>query len=593
MAVIAPGTAVIAPGAMFSMTSLYVGDLHPDVGEKDLFDKFSQAGHVVSIRVCRDAVTRKSLGYAYVNYEQSDQAKQAIETMNFDSLHGKQFRIMWSNRDPSARRSGAGNTFIKNLDKSIDNKILFDTFSTFGEILSCKVAYDANGESKGYGFVHFHNEENAVEAIEKVNGMLLADKQVYVAKFVPRATRIKEMGESKSFKNCFIKNFGTHLDKEGLDKLFEPYGKITSSIVMEDAEGKSKGFGFVAFQESDSAVKACEELNDHLLEGTDKRVVVCRAQKKCERQAELKRRFDLRKAERIQETQGSNLYVKNLDDTVTDDILRKLFESFGTVTSCKVMTDENQLSKGFGFVCFEKPEDAEKARTEMDQKHVTGKPLYVAMAQRKEDRRAQLASQYMLRLANQRMASKTGIPQGAYPTPSHAMYMNAPINAPGPAFMTNTMPMSAAMMGGHPQRWQSRPYLPPMHNIAMHPSYHMGGRRQHNPRQQHGVPARFNNSPQHQSGSRPRKYDHPDNNNLPELTSTQLANATPEDQKQMLGEMIHKRLKMMYPTCDLGKITGMMLEIDNAELLLLVHDRRLFQQRVDEAIQVYNNVGKK
>ena len=156
-------------------------------------------------------------------------AERALETMNFDSMKGRPMRLMWSQRDPSLRRSGLGNVFIKNLDRSIDNKAMYDTFSAFGNILSCKVAQESDGSSKGYGFVHFETEEAAKNAITKVNGMLLNEKKVFVGRFVPRSEREKEVGEKvQKFTNVFVKNFGEDVSEKKLEEVFSKFGVITS-----------------------------------------------------------------------------------------------------------------------------------------------------------------------------------------------------------------------------------------------------------------------------------------------------------------------------------------------------------------------------
>ena len=67
-----------------------------------------------------------------------------------------------------------------------------------------------------------------------------------------------------------------------------------------------------------------------------------------------------------------NLYVKNIDDKVTDEAFREIFAAHGT-TSAKIMREENGDSKGFGYICYGTQEEATKAVAEVHGKVVGGK----------------------------------------------------------------------------------------------------------------------------------------------------------------------------------------------------------------------------
>ncbi|KAD6795295.1 hypothetical protein E3N88_06191 [Mikania micrantha] len=600
----------------FVPTSLYVGDLEFSVTDAQLYELFNQLGQVVSVRVCRDLSTRRSLGYGYVNYVNPQDAARAIEVLNFTPLNGKSIRIMYSHRDPSVRKSGSGNIFIKNLDRAIDQKALHDTFSTFGNILSCKIATDITGQSKGYGFVQYDSEESAQQAIEKLNGMLLNDKQVYVGPFLRKQERDLAVDKTK-FTNVFVKNLSESTTDDDLTKAFSEYGTITSAVVMRDADGKSKCFGFVNYENTVDAANAVEGLNGQKFD--EKEWYVGKAQKKNEREQELKQKFDQTMREVVDKSQGLNLYIKNIDDTVSDDSLKELFSPFGTITSCKVMRDPNGASKGSGFVAFLTSEEASRALSEMNGKMVASKPLYVALAQRKEDRRARLQAQFSqmrpIAMAPAGAPRMPMFPPGGPGLGQQMFYGQAQPTfiPPQPGFGYQQQLVPGIRPGGGPMPNFFMPMVPPGQQ-----GQRPGGRRA-------GVPGQQNQQQpvplmQSQMLPRGRMYRYPPGRNIGDVPmgsvpydignpmqlrdaagispqpipigalASALANASPAEQRTMLGENLYPLVEQLEAE-SAAKVTGMLLEMDQTEVLHLLESPEALKAKVAEAMEVLKSVS--
>ncbi|KAH7107486.1 polyadenylate binding protein [Auriculariales sp. MPI-PUGE-AT-0066] len=628
----APYSVQAAPqAAQPPSASLYVGELDTTVTEAMLFEIFNLVGPVASIRVCRDAVTRRSLGYAYVNYLNAGDGERALDQLNYSLIKNRACRIMWSQRDPALRKTGAGNIFIKNLDEQIDNKALHDTFAAFGNVLSCKVATDEHGNSKGYGFVHYETAEAADSAIKSVNGMLLNDKKVFVGHHIPRKERQSKIDEMKAqFTNIYIKNLDPDMPEAEFDDIFGRYGTITSASLQKDEEGKSKGFGFINYESHEQAQAAVDGLHDTEING--RKLYVTRAQKKSEREEELRKSYEMAKQEKLSKYQGVNLYIKNLEDDIDDDKLRAEFEPFGTITSCKVMRDEKNTSKGFGFVCFSSPDEATKAVSEMNNKMIGSKPLYVSLAQRREVRRQQLETQIAQR--NQ-IRMQQAAQMGAGPG-----FINGPMYyPPGPGYPG---PGGRGMMGYPPQNMMPRPRYPPNgQQVGGMPipapygappqfggvpaPYGRGGPRPPAPgpgAAPTGAPNGAARPPQAAAppaAGAPRPAAAPANGAAPRPAGapapgaagapapgaaaprkggldpaqmTAIQNASPADQKQVIGEMIYMKIYATEPDLA-GKITGMLLEMDNQALIQLLDAPDALDGKVNEAIAVLNEFSQK
>eukprot|EP00800_Vazella_pourtalesii_P002012 TRINITY_DN1186_c0_g1_i1.p1 TRINITY_DN1186_c0_g1~~TRINITY_DN1186_c0_g1_i1.p1 ORF type:complete len:612 (-),score=152.71 TRINITY_DN1186_c0_g1_i1:93-1928(-) len=597
--------------ASYPLASLYVGDLHPDVNEAMLYERFSPAGAIVSIRVCRDMMTKRSLGYAYVNFTNHQDAERALDTLNFEPINGHPCRIMWSQRDPGLRKSGFGNIFIKNLDKAIDNKALFDTFSAFGNILSCKVATDETGESRGFGYVHFEKQEDAERSIDKVNGMSLNEKIVFVGTFISKKER-QATGQGRIiFNNLYVKNFGSEWTEQQFHELFSQYGEILSIKIMKSENGIGQGFGFCSFTKAESAMDAQEQLHQKHQIPTGEILYVQRAQRRREREGELKRKFEIVKQQKRQETKGVNLFVKNLEDEITDELLRTHFVPYGNITSCKVMRDETGHSKGFGFVCYATPEEATKAVTELNGKIIITKPLYVAIAQRKEERRALLTQQFVNRqmthisrqnpqhLASGMMpAAATLMPYGPNFSANIPRAYNPALRLPAPGNLRGGTNVAAGVPAGGAYG-QSLQQMTGARMGEMRGAVGRGRQTQNQqPRQSPGPRMKYtpnagaprpNMHPMsmmlHQQQMMQGPPQQPKDMSTKPINITHLTSADPKQQKQILGETLFPIIYRKYPQ-QAGKITGMLLELEISELLFLLDSGEQLNAKMEEAYEV-------
>lgn len=163
-----------------------------------------------------------------------------------------------------------------------------------------------------------------------------------------------------------VLNIPKHLTESALKSHFSELGNVTDCRIMFRGQ-KNRGFAFVGFRNASSASQAISRFNGTFI-GT-RRISVKYALLRGDEGLKTRR-----KNPKTGEGAGSGapeetrsdalknrLFVKNFPFTVSEDELRTTFEEFGELNECRIIRNQEQKSRGFGFVGFVENVSAAKA----------------------------------------------------------------------------------------------------------------------------------------------------------------------------------------------------------------------------------------
>ena len=177
-----------APSDRNQEATIWVGGLEPQVTEQLLHELFINAGPVVSVHIPKDKITGAASPFAFVEFASPADADYAIRVFAAVRLYGRPLRLNRAAADKHSDDQYHARLFIGNLDPSVDEKQLYDTFSQFGALLSARVMMQppANGAagaevSRGFGFVLYDSFVSADAAMAAMQGQYLGGKPVHVS----------------------------------------------------------------------------------------------------------------------------------------------------------------------------------------------------------------------------------------------------------------------------------------------------------------------------------------------------------------------------------------------------------------------------
>ena len=595
-------------------TMLYLTDLPYGINISDIQDFLSKYKDSI-VKVIPPEMTQRNLYKGTlaikVLFKDNASADNCRKEMNLRKFRKKSVRIMWEERDTTLRYNTKNNIYIRGIPKTTTPREVYEYFSKFGDIFSCKITEDEFGNHNGYGYITFYKNEDAEKAIEESKGKtIFGVDNLEIVHFQKRNERMINTIENNKEK-IYINNLPEKYEIAELNNLCGEFGKVETCNIFSDKIGKN--FGIVKFSNENEANEAVNKLNGKEIEkeGVKFKLIVQLYQTQFEH-----KQFLINESLKIHQQKGNcNLILKNIPLTVKEEDLEKIFKKFGNITSKRIeknlieKKDEKGkfelVSKGYGFISFETPEEAKKAKEEMDQKFLPGfegwnKPLIIEYFMTKNERQLiqnQDMNNYYMNPPFNHKPSPNYIP-GIPPIPNpHFIPNQFHPGMYGQMFPHMPMPMRMPMIQfnnynnyGHYNNYNNN-----YNNNFYYKNRGRGGKRFYNNK---------NNNRNYYKGPN-NKYnkERKDNDEIKEEHIINTDNLfdmdeyekleSEEAKKNYFGEKVYLAIEesqlavdKKLNSDDIAKITGMIIEIPIDEIKETMENSTLFNNRIKEALNL-------
>lgn len=326
--------------------TLFVRSLPYTATSEALSTHFSFIAPLKHATVVADPITKKSRGFGFVTFTDSDDARRAVKELNGSDFEGRKLKVEIAqprHRDEAGKKATrdkkeereqgdvkkrAPRLIVRNLPWSVKEPAqLIKIFQSYGKVRDVIIPRKDNrpgAEMRGFAFVTMKGYRNAEKAIEKTNGMEIDGRTVAVDWAVEKDEWQKQQGGGKEDED----------DKDAAE--VEEEGGEASGDEDQDEKDVIGVISDDAAEDMDDASDASDD------EGSD-----IEMDDISDGEAEPEYKHDMN-------DNSQTIFIRNLPFTTDDESLHSHFTTnFGPVRYARIVIDrETERPRGTGFVCF-------------------------------------------------------------------------------------------------------------------------------------------------------------------------------------------------------------------------------------------------